>query len=277
MPARAPDHRRRRGLRATPLLVAVLTLGLLALARAEVLVLTDGDRITGQVVAKGTKRIRVQTAYGLLVIPREKVERIKKDDGTEEVLNAPAPPPPPPPTTPPVPGVRLVLAITGSTFWQAWDPKAAPTDCSLRLLVQLDGRAIGAYRDPVLDPQDLPKATVNTFSFLPDSVSREPEPGVKLLPPETRTGRIHLPMEIPTSEAASHKLRIVYQSNDGPVDAPRWQDLAQAVLDFELDRGRPTVIRIEQARGAMEFAKKHMKGVETFVIGARLDTPPPEP
>lgn len=274
MAERALDHRARRAARATALLVPVLAIGLAVLARAEIVVLTDGDRITGQVIAKGTKRIRVQTAYGLLVIPREKVERIKKDDGTEEVLNAPATPPT---TVPPPPPVRLVLAITGSTFWQAWDPKAAPADCSLRLLVQLDGRATGAYRDPVLDPEDLPKATVNTFSFLPDTVAREPGPGVKLLPPETKTGRILLPMELPTAEAGPHKLRIVYQSNDGPFGAPQWQDLAEAALDVELDRGRPTVVRIEQARGAMEFAKKRMKGVETFVLGARLDTPFPPP
>jgi len=77
----------------------LLAAGLLGLAipvRADVIVLEGGDRITGQVVAKGTKRLRVQTPYGLLVIPREKVERIKKDDGTEEVLNAPAPVPTPP-------------------------------------------------------------------------------------------------------------------------------------------------------------------------------------
>ena len=59
--------------------------------------------ITGQVVAKGTRRVRVQTPYGLLVIPREKVDRIRKDDGTEEVLNAPAPPPPLPPRGRPPP------------------------------------------------------------------------------------------------------------------------------------------------------------------------------
>ena len=274
MPVRGPDRRLHPAAWAAALLVPLLAIGLAAFARAEIVVLTDGDRITGQVVAKGTKRIRVQTAYGLLVIPREKVERIRKEDGTEEVLNAPPTPPTP---IPPPPTVHLVLAITGSTFWQAWDPKAAPADCSLRLLVQLDGRALGAYRDPVLDPEDLPKATVNTFSFLPDSVAREPGPGVKLLPPETKTGRILLPIELGVAEAGPHKLRIAYQSNDGPFGAPQWQDLAEAALDVELDRGHPTVVRIEQARGAMEFAKKHMKGVETFVLGARLDTPPPPP
>jgi hypothetical protein len=275
MPAPAPDGSARRAARATTLLVPALSISLAVLARAEIVVLTDGDRITGQVVAKGTKRVRVQTAYGLLVIPREKVERIKKDDGTEEVLNAPAPPPTPVPTPPPP--LRLVLAVTGNTFWQAWDPKAAPADCSLRLLVQLDGRAIGAYRDPVLDPEDLPKATVNTFAFLPDSVAREPGPGVKLLPPETKLGRILLPMELPIAEAGPRRLRIVYQSNDGPFATPQWKDLAEATLDLELARDRPTVVRMEQGRGAMEFAKKHMKGIETFVLGARLDTPSPPP
>src|SRR6476660_6182354 len=130
--------------------IAASLLGLALPVRADLIVLVDGDRVTGQVVAKDTKRVRVQTPYGLLVIPREKVERIKKDDGTEEVLNAPAPVPTP--TPPPKRPVRLVLVVSGASFWRAWDPKAAPADPSLRFLVRLDGQTIGAYRDPILDP-----------------------------------------------------------------------------------------------------------------------------
>ena len=36
-----------------------------------------------------------------------------------------------------------------------------------------------------------------------------------------------------------------------------------------------TTVRLEQSRGTMQFLKKHMQGVETFLL--RLDTPPSEP
>src|SRR5260221_9373873 len=132
-----------------------LAAGLLGLAipvPADGSVLEAGGRVPGRGVAKGTKRVRVQTPYGLLVIPREKVERIKKDDGTEEVLNAPAPVPTP--TPPPKPPVRLLLVVSGASFWQAWDPKAAPADPSLRLLVRLHGQTLSASRAPILSPGD---------------------------------------------------------------------------------------------------------------------------
>jgi Ca2+-transporting ATPase len=38
-----------------------------AAARADVVVLKDGDRVRGKTVARGTKRLRLQTAYGLLI------------------------------------------------------------------------------------------------------------------------------------------------------------------------------------------------------------------
>jgi hypothetical protein len=253
-----------------------LAAGLLGLAipvRADLIVLEGGDRITGQVVAKGTKRVRVQTPYGLLVIPREKVERIKKDDGTEEVLNAPAPVPTP--TPPPKPPVRLLLVVSGASFWQAWDPKAAPADPSLRLLVRLDGQTIGAYRDPILDPGDLPKATVNTFVFLPDSVARESAPGITLLPPEVKPGRIQLLLELPPAEAAPHTLRVSYQANEGPFDTPKWLNLVETATEVWLASEAPATVRLTQGRGSMEFLKKRMQAVETFVL--RLDTPPPAP
>jgi hypothetical protein len=254
-----------------------LAAGILCLAipvRADLIVLEGGDRITGQVVAKGTKRVRVQTPYGLLVIPREKVERIKKDDGTEEVLNAPAPVPTPTPT--PKPPVRLAIVVTGASFWRAWDPKAAPADPSLRLLVRLDGQTIGAYRDPILDPGDLPKATVNTFAFLPDSVARESAPGVTLLPPEAKPGRIELLLELPPpAEGSSHTLRVSYQANEGPFDTPQWLNVVEAAIDVWLASDAPATVHLTQGRGSMEFVKKRMQAVETFVM--RLDTPSPAP
>ena len=81
--------------------LATLALVLCApLVRSDVVVLVNGDRVTGRVIGKFTKRVRLQTPYGVLLIPSEKVERIRRDDGSEEVLNVvpvPTPPPPPPP------------------------------------------------------------------------------------------------------------------------------------------------------------------------------------
>jgi len=67
---------------------------------ADVLVLVDGDRVTARSwprapAASGSRPLR------LLIVPREKIERIRRDNGTEEVLTRgrssllPAPPPPP--------------------------------------------------------------------------------------------------------------------------------------------------------------------------------------
>ena len=53
-----------------------------AMARADVLTLANGDRVTGRVVSKTSKRLRVQTPYGVLVVPKEAVSRIEHDDGT---------------------------------------------------------------------------------------------------------------------------------------------------------------------------------------------------
>lgn len=257
-----------------------LAAGLLALtlpAAADQVILTNGDRVTGQVVARGTQRLRVQTSYGLLVIPLDKVGRIRKDDGSEEVLNAPAsiPTPEPTPVPTPKPPLRLEVVVSGHSFWQAWDPKSAPADPSLRFEVQLDGIIIGAYRDRVLDPQDLPKATVNTFAFLPDAAARQGAPGMMVLPPATMEGRTHLAFELPPEEAGRHKLRVVYQANEGPSEKPMWTDLTEAAFDFEIRPAGTTTVRLEQSRGTMQFTRKHMQGVETFLL--RLDTPPSEP
>ena len=51
--------------------------------RADVVVFVNGDRVTGRLIGKITKRVRVQTPYGTLVIPADKIERIRRDDGSE--------------------------------------------------------------------------------------------------------------------------------------------------------------------------------------------------
>jgi hypothetical protein len=116
-----------------------------------------------------TKRsFTVQTAFGRLTIPRARVERIVKDDGTEG-------------------GDQRSRHLAGDayrrrrtqghaaraggvdrgrkSFWLAWNPKQNPgIDPTLRLEVRLDGEPIASYADTKTDPKDLPGATVNTFS-----------------------------------------------------------------------------------------------------------------
>jgi hypothetical protein len=244
-----------------------LLLGSSAL-RADVLVLVDGDRVTGKIVAQGTRRVRIQTPYGLLIVPLEKIERIRKDDGTEEVLNAP--PPSPPPSAPPPPPMRLVVVITGAVFWQAWDPKAAPEDPSLRLEVRLDEKPVAAYVDGTLDP-DIPGAIVNSFSFTPETLAVVATPHVRLLPPEARPGRILLEIDLPLQAPPPRHLRLAYQANEGSLAEPAWRDLAEASVEVELRPETPVFVKVEQDRGKMEFSKRRMKGVDTFRMVAKVE------
>ncbi len=237
--------------------------------RADVLVLVDGDRVSGKIVAQGTKRIRIQTPYGLLIVPREKIERIRKDDGTEEVLNPPPEAPSPPPAPPPPP-LRLVLVITGGVFWQAWDSKAAPPDPSLRFEVRLDEKPVAAYLDATLDP-DIPNAITNSFSFAPDTLAVLGSPNVRLAPPETRPGRILLEIDLPLQTPPPRHLRLAYQANEGTTAEPAWRDLAEASLEVDLKPDAPTLVKVEQDRGRMEFSKRRMRNVDTFKMVAHLE------
>src|SRR5438094_8079361 len=69
--------------------VAVLALMPLAYARAEIHVLLTGDRISGKPVGKGKSAATVETQFGRLVLPRSRIQRSVKPDGTEEVATAP--------------------------------------------------------------------------------------------------------------------------------------------------------------------------------------------
>ena len=52
---------------------------------ADVVVFVNGDRLSGDIVAKGTRRIRLRTPYGRLEIPRTEIERLVFEDGREEI------------------------------------------------------------------------------------------------------------------------------------------------------------------------------------------------
>jgi hypothetical protein len=254
------------------ILSVTLVLGLSAPAPAEIVALRDGDRVRGKIVARGTVRLRIQTAYGLLIIPLDKVEKIVHEDGSEEVLGAsgpaaPAPPPPPAPTTPPV---KLGVIITGKTFWQAWDPKVGvPEDPSLRLEVRLDEKPVAAYVDTQLDEGEISGAVVNAFAFTPEAVTAVAGPDARVLLPDTRPGRILLEIELPAERAGERKLGLAYQSNDRTKGDPGWRDLATTSLVITLKLDAPVFVKVEQDPGDMEFHRKQMRNVETFRIAAR--------
>ena len=256
-----------------PVLGALAVLLAAPLLRADVVVFVNGDTLTGKVVGRITRRVRLQTPYGVLVIPADKVERIRKDDGSEEVLNAapvPAPTPPPPP-----PPARLVVAVTGQAFWQAWDPKAAPRDPSLRLEVRLDERVIATYTDVNLDPEDLPKAVVNSFVFSPERLFVGAADGISASPPEPVSGEIRLPIVLPANLAGRRRLRLVYQVNDAASAAPAWRDVVLAEGEVVLASGAQARVRLRQDRGTMDYVKRRMRNVETF--RATLEAEPAAP
>jgi hypothetical protein len=246
------------------LLVVLAFLVAAPLFAADVVVLLNGDRVSGKVIGRIAKRVRVQTPYGTLIIPADKVERILRNDGSTEVLNAPptpeaapAPPPPPPPAT-------LVVVVSGDTFWQAWDPKAAPADPSLRMEVRLDGRPVASYTDVNLDPEDLPKAVVNSFVFSPKQLFVNAADTVTAAGPELVSGEIRLPISLPPDVAGHHELRLAYQVNDGTSSAPQWRDVTLAAGEIDLASGSTTRVRVQQERGTMQYSGKKMRNVETF-------------
>jgi hypothetical protein len=243
-------------------MAAVLCLALLAPGRsvADTIHLKEGDRVTGRVTAVGKKKFRVTTPFGSLLIPIDRIERILFDDGREEVfLTAP----PPPAWKVEVP-VRITLVVTGDSFWQAWDPREAPADPTLRLLIALDDQPTAAYVDPQLD-RDIRGAVVNTFAFEPEQTGRTTWDDARALPPETRPGEVHLALEVAATRVGHHRLSLSYQWNAGSQDVPGWRELVNAALDVDLALGTATEVRLAQARGEMSFKKK-MRKTETFEI-----------
>jgi len=239
-------------------------------ASGDVVVLQNGDRVTGRVVGSIARRVRVETPYGVLVIPVDKVERIHRDDGREDVLVNPkvAPPAPKPTPTPAQP--TLVLVLTGATFWQAWDPKAAPEDPSLRLEVRLDDETVATYTDVNLDPEDMPKAVVNSFVFSPERLFVSGAAGVTVAAPSLASSEIRLGIQLPASLAGERRLRIAYQLNDAGSAAPHWRDVVTAGTTVTLVAGTSVRARVAQDRGTMEYSRRQlrgvgqMRGVETF-------------
>ena len=271
----APGAALPEGMMRATLAALALLLGA-PLLRADVVVLVNGDRVTGRVVGKITRRVRLQTPYGVLVIPADKVERIRRDDGSEELLNVR-----PAPTRrrhrrhrPPRPSWWWWAA---HTFWQAWDPKAAPEDPSLRLEVRLDDRVVASYTDVNLDPEDLPKAVVNSFVFSPERLFVSAAEGVTVAPPELAAGQIRLPIVFPAELAGRRRLRLAYQVNDAGSAAPQWRDVVLALGEVVLAPGRAAGVRVVQERGTMDYVQRRMRNVETFRATLAPESTPTAP
>jgi hypothetical protein len=260
---------------------AVLALMPLAYARADIYVLLTGDRITGKQVGKSKNPITVETQFGRLVIPRSRIQRILKPDGSEEVVNAPlivavATPEPAPPR--PVARPRLVIVIQGQTFFHAWAGKdAARVDPSLRLEVRLDEEAIASWVDVKTDPE-IKGVVLNSFSFAPEDVSSFAGRGVELAPPEIQPGRAVLKIGL-APQTARRRLRLAYQINDGDAEHPAWHDQAEGSTEIDLRPDTPTIVQVHQDRGQMEFSgfmglnllHRRMKHVETFRLDLRTE------
>ena len=171
-----------------------------------------------------------------------------------------------------MPMARIVVIITGQSFWLAWDPKKNPdVDPSLRMEVQLDGETIASYVDRKPDPKDLPGATVNTFSFLAGDTDMEAGAGARLERPEVRPGRAALRMAVPFPSDApvSRKLRVAYQYNAGTRENPEWKDAVSEESPFDMGRGTPNFLLLKQAMGKMQFSgfpRRRMRNVQTFVM-----------
>jgi hypothetical protein len=269
---RAGDVRPRRSTVRPAALGAVLLLLCLRSARADVFILITGDRITGKPVLTGKRAITVQTPFGRLVIPRARIERIIKPDGTEEVVSGPAivaATPEPPPRLAPRSRSRLVLVVQGQTFFYGWDNKdAGKVDPSLRLEIRLDEETTASWVDAKPDPDEVKGALMNTFSFATEDVAAFAGRGVELSPAEVQPGRATLKIGLPP-ESAHRRLRLSYQINEGDKEHPAWRDLAQAATDVELRPDERVVVQVRQDRGRMEFSgltRKRMKNVETFHI-----------
>lgn len=262
-----------------PTLGAALAFALaVSSARADVYILRGGDRITGETVLEGKRSFKVKTPYGVLTIPRSKVDRVIRPDGTETVVNPePVASPKPVETVATLPGARrsrLILIITGKTFWQAWDPKGGHHDSTLRFQVALDEEVVATYVDARTDP-DIPGAMVNAFSFGAEDVVFSAGAKALVLPPEQRPGRIALKIDVPAREAP-RLLRVAYQ---GVEEDAAWRDLAAGSVGVELRAETPTFISVAQDRGKMEFSgfpRRRMKNVETFELQLTPERAEPE-
>ncbi len=61
----------------------------------------------------------------------------------------------------------------------------------------MDEEPVVFYLDGTTDPDEIPKALVNAFSFAAGDVAVKAAPAVEVAPPEVRVGRIVLKLDLP--------------------------------------------------------------------------------
>ncbi|HVR72136.1 MAG TPA: hypothetical protein VMT87_14930 [Vicinamibacteria bacterium] len=246
--------------------------------------LRNGDRITGRTIARNKRSFAVQTPFGRLTLPRARVAKVVRADGSEEVLHPadaagearPAAAMPVPAPRPTAGTGRLAVAITGKTFWQAWDPRESGRDPTLRLELRLDEDAVVVYVDALPDPDQIPGALVNAFSFA-EGLAVSPAPGVRVHPAEVRPGRILLKLDVRARARDARRLRIAYQLNAGTAGEPAWKDVVSSATEVTIDPDRPALVEVRQERGRMEFAgfpRRRMRHVETFLLSLTAASEP---
>jgi len=259
----------RRERRSRPAFVALALLASLAApaaAAAEILVLKNGDRVTGR-VSVGKLSYTVRTPYGRLVIPKKDVERRLADDGSE-ILPEATPTPKPAPTPRPAPVTGIELEVGGSVFWYAWAPaRDQRIDPTLRLELRLDDEVVAVFDDAQPDPGAVDAPVANAFSFRPEALRVRTSDGARVPAPEVEPGRVVLRVELPVARAGEARLRLAYQVGEDSGGGPEFRDLIAVESEVELVAGRLTPLRLRQERGRMEFSglfKKRMKNVDTF-------------
>jgi hypothetical protein len=243
-------------------LAAGLLVALAGAASAAVLILSNGDRVTGKITLRGKSTVRLRTPYGMLTVPKKAIEAIEDDDGSREVLN---PRPTPPPTPPPAPP-ELEVQVQGDAFWYAWDPRALPESTAVGLRVKLEDTVLATFSDPVLEPNEIRGAVVNAFALTPEAVV-EPAPGVTA---EAEAGGARLRLRLPPG-TPDGRLRLSYVLM--PAGSGAFAEVAAGTTRVHLAAGRQTLVRVRQARGAMEWSKRRIQNAETFGMHAEADEP----
>ena len=248
----------------------LLLLTLMAsVARSEVFVLENDDRVSGQVLSEGERSFRVQTPYGQLVIPRTHIVQILANDGTQLF---PTPTPTPIPTPTPAPACDLLFEVRGSVFWYAWPSRDSDVDPSLRLRVRIDGTPTATFIDTTLNPGAVDAPLVNSFSFGEDTLFLQPGAETRIAAPDVTPGRVQLYIAVPPEESGRRWLEVTYQINVGTAMEPEYRDVVTAGAEIALSVGELTRVVVAQARGRMEYSglfNKRMKNVDTFQIELR--------
>ena len=135
----------------------------------------------------------------------------------------------------------------------------------------MDEEPVVFYLDATADPDEIPKALVNTFSFAAGDVAVKAAPGVEVAPPEVRAGRIVLKLDLPAGACrANGRSGSPTRRTRAPPRRRSGATSREGSLTLALGAATPSFVQVRQDPGRMEFSgfpRQRMKHVETF----RLD------